>query len=515
MKKLHIFIIKSYTGPLVMTFFIAVFVLLMQFLWKYIDEIVGKGLEWYVIAELLLYTSPTLVPMALPLAILLSSIMTFGNLGENYELVALKSSGISLQRIMMPLIVVSVFISVLAFFFSNNVMPLANLKANALLYDVRNQRPQLTIKEGIFNNDIEGYSIKVGKKDNKKNMMYDILIYDHKTTMGNRRVTVAKSGTMILTKDKRYLILTLYDGYAYEEQIEREKKKYEKSLPHQREKFEEQKAMLEMIGFNFSRTDEGLFSNNCQMFSLKQLNYAIDSLNQAFHSSEKNLAENLLISTYFRKEQSLRNQPNAVSNVLRGIARANDTLQMKYMESLDTTKKYITGVINFDSLYAAMDYQKKIAMYDYSSNLARAARSYISNTKEELDFRIKNIRKHEIEWHRKFTLSFACFVLFFIGAPLGAIIRKGGLGMPVVVSVFFFIIYYVISISGEKFVREEMLSTFHGMWLSSVILMPLGIFLTYKAAHESVIMNTDTYFLFVKNIFKKKVKKNENTSDNQ
>ncbi|HBX50053.1 MAG: hypothetical protein A2275_13020 [Bacteroidetes bacterium RIFOXYA12_FULL_35_11] len=520
MKKLHIFIIKSYVSPLVMTFFIALFVLLMQFLWKYIDDIVGKGLEWYVILELLLYTSATLVPMALPLAILLSSIMTFGNLGENYELVALKSSGLSLTRIMMPLIILSVFISGIAFFFSNNIMPLANLKFNALLYDVRNQRPQLTIKEGIFNNDIEGYSIKVGKKDNNKNMLYDILIYDHKNSMGNKRVTVAKSGSMIMTNNKQYLILTLYDGVAYEEGNEREKKKYEKSLPHQREKFAEQTVMIELAGFRFSRTSENLFNNNYQMFSLRQLTIAIDSLYIGIDKSYSQLSQNLIRNTFFRKE-FLQDADGIKAGMLGAlnVSKKNieDSLKIKKEKKEILQKIYFTGKINIDSIYSNMDTKRRSEILDYAANASRNTKTYLNSSAEEFKFRLKNIRRHEIEWHRKFTLSFACMVLFFIGAPLGAIIRKGGLGMPVVVSVFFFIVYYVISISGEKMVREEMLTTFQGMWLSSAVLLPLGIFLTYKAANESVMMNPENYLAGIKKFFRKnkKVSPDENSADNK
>lgn len=480
----------------------------MQFLWKYIDDIIGKGLEWYVITELLLYTSATLVPMALPLAILLSSIMTFGNLGENYELVALKSAGISLQRIMLPLIIVSVFISVLAFYFSNNVMPIANLKFNALLFDVRNQRPQLTIKEGIFNNDIEGYSIKVQRKDNVNNTLHDIIIYDHKAGNGNKRVTIAESGTMILTKDKQYLILTLKNGYVYEEAEPQQNKK--NSLPHQREKFEEQTVNLELTGFRFSRTSENLFNNNYQMFSVKQLSFAIDSLKDALKKNMAHIATSLSGNTYFKEEQVMPVQAAVITpDISKGksLITGKDTLRTIVAKPATPIVKIGNTKYNIDSLYQAIEYNKHIETIDLAINNSRATKSFISSSKEEFELRKKNIRRHEIEWHRKFTLSFACMVLFFIGAPLGAIIRKGGLGMPMVVSVILFIIYYVISISGEKFVREEVLLSYQGMWLSSAILLPFGIFLTYKAANESTLLDTDSYKQFFKklrNISKKK-----------
>lgn len=482
----------------------------MQFIWKYIDDFVGKGLEWHVIVELMIYASATLIPMALPLAILLSSIMTFGSLGENYELVALKSAGISLQRIMLPLIILTTFISVLAFYFSNNVMPIVSLKFNALLYDVQNQKPQLTIKEGIFNIDIEGFSMKVEKKDNKKNIMYDILIYDHRNFTGNRRVTIAKSGTMNLSKDKKFLVMTLFDGSSYEESDDRNKKSYEKSYPHKREKFEEQRILINLSELGFKRTSENLFSSNCQMLTLRQLNYTIDSLKNNFTNSRNTFTSNLFKTTFFRKESEATGiAPNAgvVRGSLNKVVLKVQRKELDIKNSLlkhDTIKKYASGKINIDSLFTKIEEKQRTQILDYAANQARAAKSYITTSTEEMNFRLKNIKKHEIELHRKFTLSFACMVLFFIGAPLGAIIRKGGLGMPVVVSVLFFIIYYVISISGEKFVREEMLTAAQGMWLSSAILLPLGIFLTYKAANESAIMNPDAYFSYIKRVFRKR-----------
>lgn len=508
---------KSYLGPFILTFFISLFVLLLQFLWKYIDDIVGKGLEWYIIVELLLYTSATLVPMALPLAILLSSIMTFGSLGENYELVALKSAGISLQKIMLPLIVLSLCISVMAFFFTNNVMPVANLKFNALLYDIQNKKPQLSIKAGIFNQDIEGFSMKIGRKDNIKNVMYDIMIYDHRENSGNRTVTIAKSGTMSMSKERRYLVMTLFNGYRYSEQNDREKEKYERSYPHQREKFEEQRILIDLSSFKFTRSNENLFNNNYQMFTIRQLDHAIDSLYRHFEAQQKAFIEGFRKNTILR---DLQNNPDDRRDIGKINFAGFPVNPGKSPDSADNRVKEKASAImaanvkvNVDSLFDTLGPSQRNQMIDYAANLARNTKSYVDNTTREFDYRVKNLIRHEIEWHRKFTLSFACLVLFFIGAPLGAIIRKGGLGMPMVISVVFFIIYYVISITGEKFVREELITPFQGMWLSSAILLPLGVFLTYKAANESTVMNPEMYLNPFKQLFRKKKKiSNENTS---
>ncbi|MBU1627211.1 LptF/LptG family permease, partial [bacterium] len=271
MKKLHILVIRSYLGPFVFTFFIAIFVLLMQFLWKYIDDLVGKGLDLDVLSELLFYASATFVPMALPLAILLSSLMTFGNLGEYYELVALKSSGISLQRTMFPLVILSILISLSAFFFANNVMPVANLKFQSLLYDVRHQRPELNIQPGIFYKGIDNFVIKVARKDHKTNMMYNVMIYDHTENNGNENLTIADSATMDVTPDEHYLILTMYDGRKYEELPEDkrgERKSFEELIrPHRHSSFEKETIMLDLSGFGLKRSDEDLFSENEEMLN--------------------------------------------------------------------------------------------------------------------------------------------------------------------------------------------------------------------------------------------------------
>jgi lipopolysaccharide export system permease protein len=280
-KKLHLLVIKSFIGPLVLTFFFVIFVLLMQFLWKYIDDLIGKGLEWNVISEFLLYTSASLVPLAMPLAVLLASLMTFGNLAENLELLAFKSSGISLIRIMAPVMVISALISVGAFLFANNVMPVTNLKMRSLLYDIQQQRPELTIKPGVFDNTLEGYSIRIGDRDSKTSLLKDILIFDHTQKYGNTRVTVADSGYMKMSADEKHLLLSLYNGYSYFElQKEKKEDRQVKSYPLRRDKFDHQEMIIEMVGFGLNRTDENLFRNSYSMLNLSQLQHFDDSLTE-------------------------------------------------------------------------------------------------------------------------------------------------------------------------------------------------------------------------------------------
>ena len=290
MKKLDWFILKSYLGPLVMTFFIALFILLMQFLWKYIDDLVGKGLEWYIILKLLFFASSTFVPMALPLAILLSSLMTFGNLGEHYELVTMKAAGISLFRIMRALIVVSILISVLAFYFANIVLPKANLKFLSLLYDVREKKLSFNLREGVFYNGIDGFVIRVGKKDADGNTIRDVMVYDHTKHMGNVSMTVAEWGKMELSADKRFLVFRLYNGYNYEERIDL--RRNEMTRPFQRTKFSEQYQMFDLSGLQLTRTDENLFKKNYEMLNISQLRFSIDSIRQEILKERKTSSDN-------------------------------------------------------------------------------------------------------------------------------------------------------------------------------------------------------------------------------
>jgi lipopolysaccharide export system permease protein len=477
LKKLHRFILISYIGPLFLAFFIVVFLLLMQFLWKYIDDLAGKGLSASIISELLLYASASMVPMALPLAILLSSLMTFGNMGEHYELIAMKSSGISLQRVMAPLVVLVFFISIFAFFFFNNVMPFANLKMMSLLYDVQQKRPEFQIREGIFYAGIENYSIKVGEKDNRTNRLQDIKIYDHSEGKGNTSVTTADSGYMKMTADSN-LVLELYNGYTYNEMSDH-RVRNRKNYPARRDHFEEQKIILSMTGFQFNRTDETLFKGGYKMMNVKQLRKAIDSLNGDFASDKNQFTRDLLLSSYFKGDKAFKKSLD------------KDTAQ-----SLKPRLKKI----NTYAIYDTLSIQQKRSVLDQSLNLVRATRSHIVAQKDNFYGKVKRIRKHEIELHRKLTLSFACFIFFFIGAPLGAIIRRGGLGMPVVVSVVFFLLYYVISLTGEKLVREDIMPVYEGMWISSFILLPLGVYLTYKATTDAAILNIDTYINFFKKI---------------
>ncbi len=476
MKKLNWYILKSYLGPLVMTFFIAVFILLMQFLWKYVDDLVGKGLEWYIILQLLFYASFTFIPLALPLAILMSSLMLFGNLGERYELVAMKSAGISLVKMMRPLIYFTFIISISAFVFSNYLLPIANLKMQALLYDVREQKPALSIPEGIFYKGIENYVIRVAKKERDNQTVKDVLIYDHTNRMGNTTVTRAEWGTMVMTEDKKYLIFTLYNGFIYDEDPKRGL--FNLIRPITRVKFAENKKRFDLSSFSMSRTNEEFFKDNYQMLNVSQLNHFIDSLNQGMNKERFDFSSRILDHFYYGR------------NVY-------DTLSEITLADYDEYPEDI--LLLFEN-------NEKTMIYDMALQTARTQKDVTDFKYSDINYQRKSIIRYEIEWHRKFTLSIACLLLFFIGAPLGAIIRKGGLGLPMVITVLVFVFFWVITISGEKFAREDVFPAYIGMWISSLVLFPIGIYLTIKSATDSPLLDADSWRKSV-NILKKKLKK--------
>jgi lipopolysaccharide export system permease protein len=486
-KKLHLLVIKSFIGPLVLTFFFVIFILLMQFLWKYIDDLIGKGLEFHVISEFLLFTSATLVPLAMPLAVLLASLMTFGNLAENLELLAFKSSGISLVRIMTPVIILSTLISVGAFFFSNYVLPYSNLKMRSLLYDIQQQRPELTIRPGVFDNTLEGYSIRIGDKDSRTSLLKDILIFDHTGNQGNVNVTIADSGYMKMSTDEKHLLLTLYNGRSYVElQKQKKEERHVRSYPLRRDNFEQQEMIIEMTGFGLNRTDEKLFRNSYSMLNLSQLQHFDDSLTEDLG----------LILDQFQNtiEKSLTGKPKGVL-INKNVLQEHDTLR----EESPAAEIRIQPV-NVDSAFAELNKLERRRAISQAINFARSNKSITTSNVGTADWKQARLRRYQIEIHRKYTYSLLCLIFFFIGAPLGAIIRKGGLGMPVIVSVLLFLIYYVISMIGEKFARESLIPPFAGMWISTFILVPVSVWLTYKAANDSVILNIETYFTWWKKL---------------
>lgn len=481
MKKIHLLIVKAFIRPFIVTFFIVMFVLLMLFLFKYIDDLIGKGFEWYVILQLLWYASATNVAMALPLAMLLSSIMTFGNLGENYELVAIKSAGVSLNSAMRPLLVLVTLMSIGAFLFSDYMLPVANLKMGSLLYDVRNQKAAFLIEEGIFNNSIQGYSIRVQKKDKDGRTLHNLIIYDQTASNGNVSTIIAKSGLMYKIDNDRTLVLELKDGVRYEES--QGDKGYDPRRRFTRFRFKETEQKFDLSAFKMQRTDENLFKSNYAMLNLRQLGYYRDSTQKTLDS------------------------------ITRGYTRYTLPGYRLYSGSLKSLPKVDAAKVQ--------DYQRSISEIIPSSELNNITSNAISEARgisdnlgtrgEEFKEYEKGIRRYIIEYNRKFTLSISCLILFSIGAPLGAIIRKGGLGLPVVMSIIFFLIYHIISTIGEKSAKEGTISPIAGMWIAIVVLAPVGAFLTYKATSDSALFDLEYYKIITQRFFKRFSKKDKNT----
>ena len=465
MSVLHRYIIRSFIGPFCATFLVMIFFLLMQFLWKYIDDLVGKGVEWYYLIELLFYTSASLVPLALPISVLLSSLMTFGNLGEHNELAALKSSGVGLVRVMRPLIFLMLFICGSAFLFSNYVMPVANLKGETLLRNISTKKPALNIRAGVFYGGIEGFSIKIGEKYGPdRKLLREVYIYDHTSVEGKRKVIAAKRGAMDLTPDERFLLIDLEEGTSYEEVIPGNRKDRIRH-PFIRSSFDRARLRFDLSSFQSGDLRQ-VRQKSFQMLNIDQLTVASDSLGVILTERKESV------------DRSFRSKYGFESTV-----------------DLEGDRIEEEGVV-----IAHLSPAMKHRALEHALRLAKTQRAYLDQLSEEFHWRNKVIARYRVEWHKKFSLSFAVLVLFFIGAPLGAIIRKGGIGLPVVVSVCIFIVYHTMSFSMEKMGRELVWTPAQSMWTASFILLPIGIFLTYKAATDSALLNMEAYLKPLENL---------------
>ena len=407
----------------------------MQFLWKYIDDLIGKGLTLFQVSELMMYSIARFVPLALPIAVLISSVMVIGKLGENYEIAALQSSGISLKKILQPLFLFIIIISSFSYLFSNYVMPIANYKGGSLLYDIKKKKPSVNIKEGIFYNDIDGFSIKIGTKNSNNGLLYDILIYDHTYNNGNKKVISAQSGKMEISDNEKYMELTLYNGNSYIE-LKDEKKKSN----HRRISFSENLIRFDLSNFGL-KNSEMLYKGHYAMLNNKQLQYSIDSLNKKLEEKK--------ILVYNRISEKYNYNAN---------------------NKLDST-------INTNKIS-----RKKIS--ETAINKLRILKSVSNSNSDDINYKKSIIAKHKIEWHRKISLSFACVIMFLIGAPIGSIVRKGGFSIPLLISIILFVAYYVISITGEKTAKDLSASPLEGMWIANFIFIPISIILIFMASNN-------------------------------
>ena len=432
------------------------------------DEMVGKGLDWFIIAKLMFYASASFIPLALPLAILLSSMMTFGNLAENQELMAFKSAGISLVRVMKPIIIFIVLISVGAFLFFNIAIPKANLKFGSLLWDVQQQKPALDIQEGVFYEEIEGYIIRVGEKNSDKGTLKDVLIYDHTKGTGNKNVLRAQRGRMYTTKDEQYLILKLFNGQRYEEMKSSSSGK-DRNFPHSRMKFDEYTMRFDISGFKMDRTKEGLFKHHYQMLNVKQLNLYIDTFSDDLAEERRKMDDYLQPYFHYLRDSAFLEKP--------GISPDFDTTPV---------------IMNFSG-------DQQTAVLDRAEKLARSTKGVLKTHKKSIENLKSKLVEYKMAWHKKFSISLACLILFFIGAPLGAIIRKGGLGMPALASIILFLVYHVLSITGGKMAEAYRMEPWLGVWLPVIVLFPVGILFL-------VLANNDLS-IFSKTLFTKLLRK--------
>lgn len=457
-KKLDKLLIRAFIGPFVATFFITVLVLVMQFFWLYIDDFVGKGLNTSIIFEFIWYQSAVLVPLALPLSVLLSSLMTFGNLGESYELVAIKSAGISLLRFMRPLFFVTLVVCGIAFMFSNYIMPVANLKSRTMLSDIYYAKPAFNIKEGTFYSATSDFAIKIGKKEANDSVIRDVIIYERGSSLQDNFI-IAKSAIMSTTENKRFLQLKLKDGWRYQERGERGMHNTE----YVRLGFSEYKKQFDLSSLGLKRTADSVYKSNQRMLSMRQLNVAIDSMQKQRGEIPKRVKSEVLSPFAFVRNVDSTWQPS------------NKKMSGKtFAASIPDSIRNIVQQ-NVANQLGGIKVTNEIVFGQYKD-------------------RQRDLRLHEIEWHRKISLSLACLVLFMIGAPLGSIIRKGGVGSPLVFSIVFFMVFYFLGTTGEKFAKEGAWNPIVGMWFSTIVLVPMGLFLTYKAMRDSQLFSQEFYF---------------------
>ena len=469
MKKLDQFILKSFIGPFIAILLVVVFILVMQFLWLYIDELVGKGLSLKVILEFLGWGSVTMLPLSLPLATLLASMMTLGTLGQNNELLAIKAAGVSLQRVLMPLGAACLVVSIGAFFISNDLMPVAFNKIYTLRDDIGKTKEEIKIPTGTFYNGIEGYILRVNDRDDETGVMHGVMVYNHTSNKGNTSLTIADSAMMKMSKDKSFLSFTLFNGANYEET--NTKNYRDTTLQLQKIDFSSQELYIPLENYAFEKSDSARFDDEVKSMNLKQLYHGQDSIGNLNNAAK---ADNVKATLSSRNIRFNRQLDSAV------VASRKSHLVMKDGDGW----KDIDAEIN--------------AIMKAKGNAEEMQHTLGAYSRERFHYTF-TLRRIDIEILKKFALSVACLIFFFIGAPLGALIRKGGLGTPAIISVLFFVAYWVIDISGTKLARDGAVGPFHGVFISSYILLPTGLFLTWKAVNDSSVFNMDA----IKSLFRK------------
>ena len=544
-KKIDRLLISSFIPPFVVTFMIAMFVLLMQTLWLYIDDIAGKGLGFFLVVELMAYKCVSLVPLALPLAILISSVMVLGNMAERYELSSFKSAGVPLFRMMKPLMLIAVFGTAFSYFCSNYLIPVANLKFGSRMYDIQRQKPTLRLDAGIFNDDFEGYAIHIGKKGRDDKSIEDVLIYDHRDANKDRLTQiVAKEGEMFATPDGGYFVMNLRDGNQYVE-TRPTAGRDDNSFPFVRTSFKSWNKVFDLSEFELNRTNEDLFKQNRSMMSIQQLKVAIDSIGTKVREREVSLSNHIssyfyfmdLDSTFIKKQidSTFEREKRLVleDSLSRTENVKGDTNKMKIVEGIkvdwdavEANKSKVKSKRNVDLKIEKQTINKPLEeyesftetfngpdrnrLYNKGKTFARSIHAQAESAKRSLDRMKESKVKHIYELHTKYTMAAVCFIFLFIGAPMGAIVRKGGFGYPILISIIFFMIFVVLTIFCRKIAESFVLPADVAAWVPCMVLFPIGVFLTIKAMNDSKLFNMDRINLFFSKLFDLlKRKKNE------
>lgn len=473
LKKLHTLTLKSFLPPFTITLFVSVFLFfLVEIVITYLDEFIGKGLNTFDLLKLFGYAWIAIVPQCIPLAVLLGSIMSFGNLAENYELAAMKSSGLSLFKIIKPVFVFIIILAAMTFMFNNFVLPVVHLKFQSLLYDIRQKKPTVNIKDGIFYNKIDNYTLRVGKKSNDKDTLKDIYIYDHSDRQGNNIQMYAKTGKLTTTADTSALVLILRDGNRYKEELNQSGVPSQKK-PLSQLNFKQLQVNIELVDFKMKRTDENQFKGNEEMMNIWQIDSVADSTVRLLSKRVNEL-----------KRQSDQFFYGRTSSYVFGA------------------NKYKT--VSIKQFYDSLNSVDHARCYENALNISRSGASYIDAAEVNMKSEKQTVNQLNVEWHKKIVVCFACIILFFVGAPLGAIIKKGGLGLPVVVAVFFFLAYFILTEAYTSVAYDGTIPVWQAMWAPLVIFLPISVFLTYKAAKDSAIFDVTGYYIWIAKLFKNK-----------
>lgn len=570
MKIIDKLLIKSFFPPFVVTLFIAIFVLVMQQVWVYLEDMAGKGASIFLLTEMLGYMSVSLLPMALPIAVLLSSVMVLGNLAERYELSSLKSAGVALWRVMVPLIGVGIGISIFSFYCSDKLIPITNLQSKSRLYDIRNQKPTLSLEQGVFNDDFQGFSIRIGKKHPDGKSIEDILMYDQsQASNGKYSMVKAERGQMYNTSDGKYFIMNLEDGHQFSE-MKSTTTKDGKSYPFMRTSFKQWTKVFDLSEFEIDRTDERLFESHYSMLSVRKLKVAIDSINAKEDRRKQGLVFDVNRSYHQRKakqdaEEKVKRAKTTqmfkdslieltpqqqkeldhFKKVTQGRGIVLDTSEVVQKKEAERVKELAmdtkarlpldslkaqqaakanknrvrhnrnsilkqdvdsTNLTAYNSLLLTFPAKKRKQLINKAKSFTRGVQGSITSVERAL-VRIKDARiKHRYTMHNKFSLAFSCLIFLFIGAPMGAIVRKGGFGYPILISICFFVVFVMLSIFFKKVSETGGLDAGLAAWMPCILFSPIGMLLTYKAMNDSKILNVDRYFAFIKRVYARVMK---------